>query len=138
MPQGEGSKTGVPALAQDSDFRSARVLSGLDGPDQPGAERERSDRRGEHAPGHQHPKAVTAIFWLDSPLEGASHFEHDPAMGRISARADLRDRDVSNTNPCQALRGVPLDGLWSMPFGKHEGDHLDREQDPASPKEGCG
>jgi len=138
VAQGEGSKPGVPAFAQDPDFCAARVLRGLHGPDEPRAERERSNGRGEHAPRHQHPDAVTTILCLDSPLERPSRIQNDPAMGRGGACADLRDRDVRRADPRHTLLGLPLDGRMTMPFGQEQGDHVDRNQDPASLKAGGG
>ncbi|MGE5848605.1 MAG: hypothetical protein ACM362_00575 [Candidatus Methylomirabilota bacterium] len=138
MPQGEGSKPGVPAFTQDPDLHSACVLGGLDGPDEPPAGRKGSDVRREYAPRHQHPDAVTTILCLDGPLERPSRIQHDPAMSRGGARADLCDRDFRGTHLRHVLLGLPLDGRLPMPFGKDEGDHVDWNQDPATLKKGGG
>jgi hypothetical protein len=59
-------------------------------------------------------------------------------MGGGGARADLSDRDFRRTHLRQALLGLPLDGRLPVPFGQDEGDHVDRDQDPASLKDGGG
>jgi hypothetical protein len=59
-------------------------------------------------------------------------------MGRVRARADLRDCDVWDPNPGKSLFGFPVHGLLTKSFGQHKGEHVHRKHDPASPQEGWG